>query len=94
LALIQNKQALTYFEDFKPISCCNLIYKLVAKIIENLLKFVFSEIISEEQYGFLFKRQIHDVISLTRKTIHSIKLENMPSIVVKLDLSKSYDKVS
>jgi hypothetical protein len=55
IALIPKKKDLTSFEDFRPISCCNMIYKLIAKIIANHLKPIFSEIMYEEQYGFLYK---------------------------------------
>jgi hypothetical protein len=94
LALIpKNKEAIS-FEDFRPISCCNLIYKLIAKIIALCLNPILSEIISEEQYRFLFKCQIHDTIAITQEALHSIKSKNLSSVVLKLDLSKAYDKVN
>jgi hypothetical protein len=33
-------------------------------------------------------------MSLTQEALHSLKYKNIPSIVMKLDLSKAYDKVS
>jgi hypothetical protein len=81
LALIPKKQDHASFEDFRPIACCNLIYKLVAKIIANHLKPIFSD-------------QKTNSVSLTQEALHFIKLKNIPSIVMKLDLSKAYDKVS
>jgi len=81
------------FEDFRPISYFNLIHKLITKIIENRLKPILSEIISEEQYGFIYKRQIHDVVVITQKAMHSMKAQKLASIVMNLDLSKDYDKV-
>jgi len=50
--------------------------------------------IYEEQYGFIFKWQIHDDVSLTQEALHYLKLKNIPSIVMKLDLSKAFDKVN
>jgi hypothetical protein len=94
LALIPPKKESSSFEDFRPISCCNLIYKLISKIIANHLKPILSELILEEQFGFLFNRQIHDAVSLAQESFHTIKTKNIPSFVLKLDLSKAYDKVN
>lgn len=92
IALIPKGVAPSSFEDFLPISCCNLIYKLIAKLIENRLKPIFSDFLSEEQYRFLFNHQIHDAVSITQEVLHSIKLKKSPSFVCKLDLSKTYDR--
>ena len=58
------------------------------------MKPILSEIISEEQFGFLFNKQIHDVVSLTHDTIHSIKKDKQYAFSLKLDFSKAYDRVS
>ena len=39
--------------DFKPISLCNCIYKVILKVIARRLKDILSEHISVEQFGFL-----------------------------------------
>lgn len=41
----------------------------------------------------MFKRQIHDAVSLAQEGFHSIKTLKIPSIALKIDLSKAYDKV-
>jgi hypothetical protein len=50
--------------EFHHRSCCNLIYKLISKIIENMIKPILSDIISKEHFQFLFKRETHDDVSL------------------------------
>ena len=71
-----------------------MIYKIIAKTLVLRLKLVLSDIISEEQFGFLNNRQIHDVMSLAHETIHTIKKDKQKAFALKLDLSKAYDRVS
>jgi hypothetical protein len=73
IALIPKKSDPNSFEDFQPISLCNLIYKFIVKVIANRLKGMLSSFISQEQFGFLFNRQIHDVVGTTQEGLHTIK---------------------
>jgi hypothetical protein len=52
LVLIPKKQDVVSFEDYMPISCCNLIYKLISKIIANRLKPILNNIISRNSLVF------------------------------------------
>ena len=56
LALISKKDKPQTFADFRPISLCNLLYKLTAKIIAGRLKPFLDSGISQEQFGFLKDR--------------------------------------
>ena len=70
-----------------------MIYKIIAKVIALRIKPVLKEIISEEKFGFLYNRKIHDVVSLAQEAVHTIKQNKQISFALKLDLSKSYDRV-
>jgi hypothetical protein len=94
LFLILKKQKGISFDDYMPISCCNVIYKLISNIIALRLKPIMSTIISEEQFRFLQGRQIHDTISLAQEALHSIKTLKKPTLVLNIDLSKEYNRVS
>jgi hypothetical protein len=94
LALIPPKMEVVSFEEYYPISCCKNMYKVISKIIENRLKPILSEIISKEQFGFLFKHQIHDAMILSQEVMHSIITSKIPSFLLKSYLTKSYDQVS
>ena len=64
LALIPKKQNPSSFEEMRPISCCNMVYRLIAKTIALRLKPILSKVITQEQFVFLFNKQFHDAVSL------------------------------
>lgn len=63
IALIPKKQDRKSFGN-RPISCYNVIYKLVSKVLAQRLKPILSEVILKEQFGFLHKRQIHNTVTV------------------------------
>jgi len=94
LALIPKENNPTTFGDYRPISLCNLCYKLISKIISNRIKPILFRKMSEEQLGFLGGRRIHDAIGTAFECLHSIaKKKKTKSLILKLDLCKAYDCV-
>lgn len=51
--------------DYRPISCCNTIYKCIAKIIVNRIKIVLPDLIDPVQSAFVKGRRISDNIFLS-----------------------------
>ncbi|KAI0524990.1 hypothetical protein KFK09_004380 [Dendrobium nobile] len=59
--------------DFRPISLCNIFYKIVAKILANRLKPILPFIIHESQSGFISKRCSTDNIILASEILREFK---------------------
>jgi hypothetical protein len=93
VALIHKSDKPDSFGGFIPISLCNLVYKIISKIIAVKIKISLSVGISKEQFGFLEGRQITDAVGVVQEAVHNIKVKNIKSLVLKLDLIKSYDRV-
>ncbi|KAH7836205.1 hypothetical protein Vadar_033678 [Vaccinium darrowii] len=56
--------------DYRPISCCNVIYKCIAKILARRIQSVLPELIDPVQSGFVKGRRIADNIFLTQEIMH------------------------
>ena len=94
IALIPKSDHAEGFDDYRPISLCNCLYKIISKVISRRLKEVLSQPISSEQFGFLEGRQIHEAIGVAQEGLHSMKVQKQKGAVIKIDLSKAYDRVS
>ena len=79
---------------WRPITLLTVTYKIFAKALQMRLQPLLRDVISPEQTVFLPLRFSLDNIVLTQETLHWAKKSNQPSIFLKLDFSKAYDKVS
>jgi hypothetical protein len=57
--------------QFRPISLCNIVYKIISKILANRLKVHMHKIISHFQSAFVPKRHIQDNTILAHELLHT-----------------------
>ena len=95
LVLIPKVNAPQHFNQFRPISLCTFVNKIISKILAARLAKVLPSIISPQQSGFVKGRQIFDNFLLAQELISDIRRPNRGgNIVLKLDMAKAYDRVS
>ena len=81
--------------DYRPISCCNTIYKCISKIITAWIKKCIPEIISPSQSAFVQGRSIADNVLITQDLMINYHRDNgPPRCALKVDLKKAYDTIS
>ena len=95
ITLIPKKKNPEFASEFRPISLCNVLYKIFSKVLANRLKKILPNIITENQSAFTKSRLISDNILVAFKSLHSMQRHTGKEgyMVIKLDMSKAYDRV-
>ncbi|KAK3230021.1 hypothetical protein Dsin_001902 [Dipteronia sinensis] len=94
LALVPKVPNPSKMKDFRLISCCNTLYKIIAKIIVNRIKPCLPDIISPSQSAFVAGRRIGDNIILVQELMRNYHKDiGGPRLALKVDLMKAFDMV-
>ncbi|PNX99881.1 ribonuclease H, partial [Trifolium pratense] len=95
LLLLPKLDGATSLKQFRPISLCNVIYKVITKVITNRLRLVMPTLIGQHQCSFIYGGQSADNIIIAQKVFHSKKTKTGKKglMAIKVDLETAYDKL-
>ena len=95
ITLVPKNQNPTYIKDYRPISCCSVLYKCVTKILSNKLKMYMPKLIEKNQSAFISRRCIEDNVLLAQEMVRGYARSTLsPRCAIKVDLQKAFDSLS
>ena len=81
---------------FRPITLCNVIYKIISKLLVNHLKPFMDSLITPFQNAFIKGRNISDNILLAHEIFYFLRKRKRRKKfygALKIDMTKAYDRV-
>ena len=94
IALVPKSANANSAVDYRPISCCNVTYKVISKILARRLAHVINDIISPSQNAYLGERLMADNINLMQELLRSYGRKRVsPRCTIKIDFRKAFDTV-
>jgi len=83
-------------KDWWPIALCNVLYKIISKVLANRLKNVLPNCIFDNQSAFVLGRSILDNAMVAIEVLHFMKAKTRGEdryVALKLGISKAYDRM-
>ncbi|XP_022867239.1 uncharacterized protein LOC111386969 [Olea europaea var. sylvestris] len=95
IALVQNSSHNPSFGDYRPISCCNVICKVITKTLASRLRPILGDIVDQAQTAFIECRSMTENIHLAQELLRQYNRKRVTSrCLLKIDIRKAYDLVS
>lgn len=82
-------------DNYCPITLCNVLYRIISKILANRLKPLLPNLIDFNQSAFINGRRITDSILLAHELCHNLHTsQGQARMCLKLDLCKAFDTLN
>ena len=94
ISLIPKQYTTQSADKYKPIALCNVVYKIISKVVANRLKPLLPSLVSMEQACYVEGRKIINNIIQAHKVFHSLTINRKAGMIMQLDIAKAYDKLS
>ena len=94
ISLIPKQELAQTPDRFRPISLCNVVYKIISKVVANRLKPLLPTLVSMEQSSYVEGRQILNNIIQAHEVVHSLTSNRKAGIIMQLDIAKAYDNLN
>ncbi|GKD65042.1 RNA-directed DNA polymerase, eukaryota, reverse transcriptase zinc-binding domain protein [Tanacetum coccineum] len=92
ITMVPKIQHPTKVSEYRPIACCNVVYKCISKIISSRIQGCLDKLISINQSAFVPGRLIQDNLLITQELLKGYNRKKGPQrCALKIDIAKAYD---
>ena len=81
------------WNNYRPVSCLNIDYKIFAKILQQRMDLAMPHVISAEQLGFQPNKYIGEATMLAQLITSRCHAKQLPGLMLLVDGEKAYDLV-
>lgn len=94
IALVPKSNDASSFNEYRLISCCNVFYKIISKVLVGRLKKAIVGIVDNAHAAFVEGRSIVENIHLALELLRKYaRKRGSPLCKLKVDIQKAYDTV-
>lgn len=94
LSLIPKHINAETMKDYRPIACCNLLYKVISKLLANRLKTILPYAIEPNQSAFVKGRLLVENAMLASELVNGYHKSSISTqCTIKFDITKAFDTV-
>ena len=94
LTLVRKTTNAQTMKDYRPIACCNLLYKVISKVLANRLKIIFPDAVERNQCAFITERLLLENVLLASELVDGYHRNGKKEkCAIKFDISKAFDTV-
>jgi hypothetical protein len=81
-------------KTYRPICLLNVCYKIITKVLNNRLMSCITNVISDQQFGFIKGRFILDCVVALHEIVHEVKKIKHNGIMLKITLKRPMTKLT
>ncbi|XP_010541224.1 PREDICTED: uncharacterized protein LOC104814739 [Tarenaya hassleriana] len=94
ISLIPKVKGADPLKNFRPISCCNTVYKIISKLLVRKLQRIMPQAVASNQTAFISGCNISENVLLAIELVADFKpRDQAQKALLKVDLSKAFDSV-
>ena len=94
LSLIPKISGASLLTDFRPVSLCNTVYKVISKILASRLKLITELAVQRNQAGFVKGRKLSDNVLLASELVADFNKDGRVSRgCLQVDITKAFDSI-
>lgn len=95
LTLVPKHSGASAISDYRPIACCNTLYKVISKLLVKRLKPLLPSLILPNQTAFVQGRLLVENTVLASEIVHGYHKDRGPKrITLKIDIAKAFDTLN